>query len=83
MRKKSLTLNQLIKLIDLKATLNKRLDFKILDVADLFLAKKNTISFFSNINYFSTLLNTLCVRKIRNHQSLYFQNLQGYAIQKL
>ena len=58
MRKKSLTLNQLIKLIDLKATLNKRLDFKILDVADLFLAKKNTISFFSNINYLKQLQKT-------------------------
>ena len=43
MKKKSLTLNQLIKAIGLRATLNKRLNIKILDVADLLLAKKNNI----------------------------------------
>ena len=58
MKKKSFTLNQLIKAIDLRATLDKKLNIKILDVADLVFAKKNTISFFSNINYLKQLQKT-------------------------
>jgi len=50
MKKKALFLNQLLKAIDLRVTLDKILNIKIIDVADLSLATKNTISFFSNVN---------------------------------
>jgi len=55
MKKKAFFLNHLLKTIGLKVTLDKRLNIKILDVADLLLGKKNTISFFSNINYLKEL----------------------------
>ena len=58
MKKKALFLNQLLKAIDLRVTLDKILNIKIIDVADLALATKNTISFFSNINYLEQLKKT-------------------------
>ena len=58
MKKKALFLNQLLKAIDLRVTLDKILNIKIIDVADLSLATKNTISFFSNVNYLEQLKKT-------------------------
>jgi UDP-3-O-[3-hydroxymyristoyl] glucosamine N-acyltransferase len=58
MKKKALFLNQLLKVIDLRVTLDKKLNIKIIDVADLALATKNAISFFSNINYLEQLKKT-------------------------
>ena len=46
MKKKSFTLNQLIKAIDLRATLDKKINIKILDVADLVLQRKTQYLFF-------------------------------------
>ena len=58
MKKKALFLNQLLKAIDLRVTLDKILNIKIIDVADLSLATKNTISFFSNVKYLEQLKKT-------------------------
>jgi len=58
MKKKALFLNQLLKAIDLEVILDKKLNIIIIDVADLALATKNTISFFSNVNYLNQLKKT-------------------------
>ena len=51
MKTKGFFLNRLLKEINLQFTLDKKENIKILDVADLLSEKKNSISFFSNINY--------------------------------
>ena len=58
MKKKALFLNQLLKAIDLRVTFDKKLNIKISNIAELVLATKNTISFFSNINYVEQLKKT-------------------------
>ena len=58
MKKKVFFLNQLLKAIDLQVILDKKKNIKIINVADLALATKNTISFFSNINYLEQLKKT-------------------------
>mgnify|MGYP000577549894 CR=1 FL=1 len=58
MKKKVFFLNQLLKAIDLQVILDKKKNIKIINVADLALATKNTISFFSNVNYLEQLKKT-------------------------
>ena len=55
MKTKGFFLNRLLKEINLQFTLDKKENIKILDVADLLSEKKNSISFFSNINYLEEL----------------------------
>jgi UDP-3-O-[3-hydroxymyristoyl] glucosamine N-acyltransferase len=58
MKKKAFFLNHLLKTIGLKVTLDKNQNIKIFDVAGLLLGVKNTISFFSNVNYLEELKKT-------------------------
>ena len=58
MKKKALLLSKLLKAIDLRVSLDKKLDMKVSDVADLTSATKNSISFFSNVNYLDQLQKT-------------------------
>ena len=58
MKKKALFLNRLLKAIDLQVILDKKKNIKIINVADLTLATKNTISFFSNVKYLEQLKKT-------------------------
>lgn len=51
MREKKVTLKFLLKAINLSVVLNEQLNIKITEIADLINAKKNSISFFSNIKY--------------------------------
>jgi len=58
MKKKIFSLNQLLKAIDLDFSVDKKANVIISDIGDLVLAKKNTISFFSNIKYQDQLKKT-------------------------
>ena len=58
MKKKTLFLKKLLQAIDLRVTLDKKSNIKIFDVADLTLATKNMVSFFSNVNYLEQLAKT-------------------------
>jgi UDP-3-O-[3-hydroxymyristoyl] glucosamine N-acyltransferase len=58
MKKKIFSLSQLLKAINLDFTVDKKLNIAISDIADLVLAKNNTISFFSNIKYQGQLKET-------------------------
>ena len=58
MKKKAPFLNQLLKAIDLQVILDKKKNIKIINVADLTLATKNMISFFSNVKYLEQLKKT-------------------------
>jgi UDP-3-O-[3-hydroxymyristoyl] glucosamine N-acyltransferase len=58
MNKKIVLLSHLLKKINFPMALDKKSNIKIEDISDLFSAKKNTISFFSNINYQDQLKKT-------------------------
>ena len=58
MQKKKVTLKFLLKAINFPIVLNKKSNIKITEIADLASAKKNSISFFSNIKYQDELIKT-------------------------
>ena len=58
MNKKKVFLNHLLKAINSPTILKKKSNIKVVDVGDLFLSKKNMISFFSNISYQDQLKKT-------------------------
>ena len=75
MKKKVFLLNQLLKAIDLQVILDKKKNIKIINVADLALATKNTISFFSNVNYLEQLKKTKASCVFTKEKYLFRNNL--------